>query len=145
MTRDLTKSALSPDHKARLQSVGLRPTRQRLMICEHLFDGVDKHFTAEDLFRDLGARGGDETLSLATIYNTLKGFKDSGLLSTLSVDSGKMYYDTNTTHHYHIYDASGRHLSDFDTQAVDIKGLPEMPDGHEIDRIDVIIRTKPIS
>lgn len=131
-------------HRERLHAAGLRPTRQRLLICDYLFDGVDKHFTAEDLFRELGEGEAQDTLSLATIYNTLKGFTEAGLLSTLSVDSGKMYYDTNTSHHYHVYDAGGRLLSDLDTQAMQIQGLPELPDGQEIERIDVIIRTKSV-
>lgn len=138
----MTISESHDDHKARLQSVGLRPTRQRLMICEHLFNGVDKHFTAEELFRDLSGLEAADTLSLATIYNTLKGFTEAGLLSTLNVDSGKMYYDTNTSHHYHVYDAGGRLLSDLEASAMNIQGLPDMPEGQEIDRIDVIIRTK---
>ncbi len=134
---------ISDAHKARLQAAGLRPTRQRLMVCGYLFDGKDKHFTAEDLFRELSRKDGGDSLSLATIYNTLKGFTEAGLLSTLSVDSGKLYYDTNTSHHYHIYDAGGRLLSDLEVQAMEIKGLPDVPEGQEIDRIDVIIRTKP--
>ncbi len=129
-------------HRARLQAAGLRPTRQRLMICEHLFDGNDKHFTAEELFQEISGPAEKSSLSLATIYNTLKGFTEAGLLSTLSVDSGKMYYDTNTSHHYHVYDAGGRLLSDLETKAMTIVGLPELPEGREIDRIDVIIRTK---
>lgn len=130
-------------NRARLQKSGLRATRQRLMICGYLFDGVDKHFTAEDLFLELGENKDKDSLSLATIYNTLKGFTEAGLLSTLTVDSGKMYYDTNTSHHYHVYDAAGRLLSDLETQTMVLQGLPELPEGQEIDRIDVIIRTKP--
>jgi len=128
--------------KARLQSAGLRPTRQRLMICGHLFNGQDRHFTAEDLFLELRGNDGVDTLSLATIYNTLKGFTEVGLLSTLTVDSGKLYYDTNTSHHYHVYNSEGRLLSDLEVSEMQIKGLPQLPDGQEIDRIDVIIRTK---
>ena len=138
----MTLHGPNADHKQILQEAGLRPTRQRLMICEQLFDGKDKHFTPEELFRDLGGEEGNAALSLATIYNTLKGFTEAGLLSTLTVDSGKMYYDTNTSHHYHVYDPSGRLLSDLETQAITISGLPEVPEGQEIDRIDVIIRTK---
>lgn len=134
---------ISEAHKARLKSAGLRPTRQRLMVCDYLFDGADKHFTAEDLFRELSDKAEGDTLSLATIYNTLKGFTEAGLLSTLSVDSGKLYYDTNTSHHYHLYDAGGRLLSDLDARAMQLQGLPELPEGQEIDRIDVIIRTRP--
>ena len=143
MVEALKSSAQSDMHKERLQSVGLRPTRQRVMICDVLFDGKDKHFTAEELYRELNLRQGENSLSLATIYNTLKGFTEAGLLSTLSVDSGKLYYDTNTSHHYHIYDANGRQLSDMQTQALQIQGLPDVPEGQEIDRIDIIIRTKP--
>lgn len=135
--------SISEAHKARLQSAGLRPTRQRLMVCHYLFDGENKHFTAEDLFLELSRKDGGDSLSLATIYNTLKGFTEAGLLSTLSVDSGKLYYDTNTSHHYHIYNEGGRLLSDLDVDAMEIQGLPDLPEGQEIDRIDVIIRTKP--
>ncbi len=137
------KKTNSKTHRDRLVAVGLRPTRQRLLVCAWLFDGHDKHFTAEQLFRELSHKGSDKPLSLATIYNTLKGFTDAGLLSTLSVDSGRLYYDTNTTHHYHIYDTQGRLLSDIDAGAVNIKGLPVIAKGQEIDRIDVIIRTRP--
>lgn len=146
MSQMVDNSTVRDEHKLRLQAAGLRPTRQRLMICDYLFDGMDKHFTAEELFRELSSPDGvKDTLSLATIYNTLKGFTEVGLLSTLSVDSGKLYYDTNTSHHYHVYDAGGRLLSDLETQAMQIQGLPDMPEGQEVDRIDVIIRTKPIA
>jgi Fur family iron response transcriptional regulator len=132
-------------HKERLLAAGLRPTRQRLAICEWMFDGRDKHFTAEELYRELSAapHPAGQPMSLATVYNTLKGFTEAGLLSTLNVDSGKMYYDTNTSHHYHLYDAQGRHLSDIETSAMSIMGLPDIGDDLEIDRVDVIIRTRP--
>ncbi len=136
------KNTHSNIHKDRLKAAGLRPTRQRLLVCAWLFDGHDKHFTAEQLFRELSHKRSDKSLSLATIYNTLKGFTEAGLLSTLSVDSGRLYYDTNTSHHYHIYDTQGRLLSDIDAGALDIKGLPDVAKGQEIDRVDVIIRTR---
>lgn len=144
MIENMKQISSTPDHKQLLRQAGLRPTRQRLMICEQLFDGVDKHFTAEELFRDLGGEKDDAAPSLATIYNTLKGFKEAGLLSTLTIDPGKLYYDTNTSHHYHFYDTSGRLLTDLEAQSMTISGLPELPDGQILDRIDVIVRTKPI-
>jgi len=140
---ELNVSDTALDHTRRLQEAGLRPTRQRVRICEQLFNGKDRHFTAEELFNELNHSAQGESLSLATIYNTLKGFTEAGLLSTLTVDSGKLYYDTNTSHHYHVYDASGRCLADLDTTSMKVQGLPDLPEGHEIDRIDIIVRTKP--
>lgn len=140
-----TSHSDATSHKDRLLAAGLRPTRQRLAICNWMFDGRDKHFTAEELYRELSSapKSSGQSLSLATIYNTLKGFTEVGLLSTLNVDSGKMYYDTNTSHHYHLYDMKGRQLSDIETSAMSITGLPDIGDDLEIDRIDVIIRTRP--
>lgn len=141
---DTSVADSAEDSAARLLAAGLRPTRQRLMICEWMFDGHDKHFTAEDLYSELKSDTDQPSLSLATIYNTLKGFTEAGLLSTLSVDSGRLYYDTNTSHHYHLYDEHGQ-LSDVKAQALNITGLPDIQPGYEIDRVDVIIRTKPKS
>ncbi len=139
------KSGLNP-HKARLTAAGLRPTRQRLQICAWLFDGADKHFTAEQLFRELNPKRAGKPLSLATVYNTLKGFTEAGLLSTLSVDNGRLYYDTNTTHHYHVYDTQRRLLADIDASTLDIKclkGWVAIAEGQEVECIDVIVRTRP--
>lgn len=126
--------------KDKLIAAGLRPTRQRLLIGGWLFSGVDKHFTAEELHRDM--MKSDGTVSLATIYNTLGTFTEAGLLHTVNVDSGRMFYDTNTGPHYHLYDEDGQILRDVAIDQFGITGLPDLPAGQVIDRIDVIIRTK---
>lgn len=131
---------LVTDHKNRLSSAGLRPTKQRVLLSEWLFTGEDKHFTAEELHRDVSEEGAK--VSLATVYNTLSAFTEAGLLKTLSVDSSRMYYDTNTDAHFHFYDEDGQVLSDIESSGVEIKGLPNLPAGTDIDRIDVIIRTR---
>ena len=124
----------------KLVLAGLRSTRQRLLIGEWLFSGEDKHFTAEDIHREF-KRGGT-SVSLATIYNTLGTFTDAGLLHTVSVTGDRVYYDTNTTPHYHFYDEDQRALTDLDIGELELKVLPLMPDGKAVDRIDVIIRMK---
>jgi len=127
-------------HKDRLSQAGLRPTRQRLRLSEWLFTGEDKHFTAEDLHRDV--KGGDEPVSLATVYNTLSAFTQAGLLKTVTVDASRVYYDTNIDSHFHFYDEEGHELSDISSEGVEITGLPNLPEGTDVDRIDIIIRTR---
>jgi len=127
-------------NREKLTEAGLRPTQQRLLLAGWLFRGEDKHFTAEDIHRDMCVQ--QENVSLATIYNTLNAFTDAGLLTTVSVDAARLYYDTNVTPHYHIYDESAKQLSDVPAGDITISGLPTLPDGQVVGSVDIIIRTK---
>ena len=126
----------------RLSKAGLRSTRQRLEIGNWLFSGTDKHFTAEDIHNDFLSKG--TSVSLATIYNTLGVFMDAGLLHTVSVEGDRVYYDTNTSPHFHFYDETRQQLTDFDISDLELSQLPVLPEGKAVDRIDVIIRTKAV-
>ena len=78
----------------RLQSAGLRPTRQRMALGWLLFGKGDRHVTAEALFEE--ARGSKTALSLATVYNTLRQFSEASLLREIAVYGSRIWYDTNT-------------------------------------------------
>ena len=66
---------LNTDFVDKLRNSGLRPTKQRLKICEILFDN-DKtfHFSVKDLSRIISQKLG-EKISLATVYNTVHAFE----------------------------------------------------------------------
>ncbi len=68
-----------------LRANDLRPTKQRVLIGDYLFDGIDKHVTAESLFKKLSneKRG----VSLATVYNTLHEFCKKELLNKITIDT----------------------------------------------------------
>ena len=126
---------------ARLRSVGLRPTRQRLALGRLLLENGDRHITAEQLHGE--AVGANIQVSLATVYNTLHQFTDAGLLREVVVEPGRSYFDTNTTDHHHFFcDADGR-LQDIPGEDVMVSGFPLPPLGTEICRVDVIIRVRP--
>src|ERR1700689_4148443 len=93
-----------------LKQAGLRPTRQRLALAGLLFDGNDRHVTAEQLHGE--AQSAAIKVSLATIYNTLHQFTEAGLLREVVVEPGRSYFDTNTTDHHHFYCAKDAHLRD---------------------------------
>ena len=59
----------------KLRSSGLRPTKQRVKICEVLFN-TDKtfHFTINELVTRISKVSSDK-ISLATVYNTVHSFK----------------------------------------------------------------------
>ena len=89
------------------------------------------------------AVGADIRVSLATVYNTLHQFTEAGLLREVVVESGRSYFDTNTTDHLHFFcDTDGR-LQDIPGEDVMVSGFPLPPLGTEICRVDVIIRVRP--
>ena len=122
----------------RLRGVGLRPTRQRLALAKLLFEGGNRHVTAEILHVE--AQTAEIRVSLATVYNTLHQFTAVGLLREIVVDSQRCYFDTNISDHHHFfYENSGR-LEDIPGEEVVLARLPEAPTGAKVTRVDVVIR-----
>jgi Fur family iron response transcriptional regulator len=126
------------DALARLKTAGLRPTRQRLALAKLLFDGGDRHVTAEQLHAM--AREADVKVSLATVYNTLHQFNESGLLREVVIGPGRSYFDTNTGDHHHFFIEPDGELVDIPSDAVRVDRLPAPPAGTSLDQVDVIIR-----
>ena len=138
---DMRRSARAKeDATARLRMAGLRPTRQRVMLAGLLFRGHDRHLTAETLHEE-AVRAGVK-VSLATVYNTLNQFTDVGLLRQVAVDGSKTYFDTNTSDHHHFFVEGQNALVDIPSTSVSIGDLPQVLDGYEIARVDVVVRLK---
>ncbi|MEJ0062972.1 MAG: iron response transcriptional regulator IrrA [Alphaproteobacteria bacterium] len=125
---------------ALLSRAGIRPTKQRIALGQLLFDGKDRHITAEQLHD--AARSHGHTMALATVYNSLHQFTAAGLLRQVVVDATKVYFDTNTGHHHHFFDPGTGSLADVPGEAVRIERLPSPPEGRSIDHVDVIIRLR---
>lgn len=125
----------------KLRDAGLRPTRQRMALAGLLFRGGDRHVSAEDLHRE--AEQARIPVSLATVYNTLNQFTGAGLLREVAIEGDRTFFDTNTSNHFHFYLEEKGGLFDIGTENLEVTGLPPLPEGTAIDRIDVIVRLKP--
>jgi Fur family iron response transcriptional regulator len=121
-----------------LRKAGLRPTRQRLALGALLFEGGDRHVTAELLHAEAVAVG--HHVSLATVYNTLHQFKRAGLLRELAINGSKAYFDTNTSNHNHFFVEAEGELRDIPGDAIRVDGVPTPPEGMRISHIDVVVR-----
>ena len=120
---------------------GLRPTRQRVALAGLLVgDGQDRHVTAEWLFD--AAKGTDESVSLATVYNTLRAFCDAGLMQEVTVDGHKSYFDTRVDEHPHFYWEDDGRLTDAPAADLQFAKIPDAPEGAEISKVDVVIRLR---
>ncbi len=122
----------------RLQQANLRPTRQRLALGRLLFDGVDRHVTAEQLHAE--AMAARVSVSLATVYNTLNQFTRAGLLREVVVEPGRSYFDTNTDDHHHFFHEDSGKLTDIEGAELTVVDLPKPPSGAKVSRVDVVIR-----
>ena len=123
---------------AKLKQAGLRPTRQRIALAKLLFEKDDRHVSAEDLHEE--ARAAGVTVSLATIYNTLHQFTESGLMREVVVEAGRSYFDTNTGDHHHFFHEDTGLLEDIPSDQINVAELPSAPSGTAVSRVDVIVR-----
>ncbi len=126
--------------KAKLRDAGLRPTRQRIMLGWMLFAKGHRHVSAEALFQE--ATRARASLSLATVYNTLRQFSDVGLIRQVHVGAGKAYFDTNTSEHHHFVIDGEDEVLDVEEAQVEIGALPQAPAGFAIAGVDVIVRLR---
>jgi Fur family iron response transcriptional regulator len=136
----MTRQAIETGTKW-LTSAGLRPTRQRVALATLLVgDGQHRHVTAESLFS--ATKDSGESVSLATVYNTLRAFCDAGLLQEVMVDGSKSYFDTNTHDHPHFFWEDDQTLTDAPADELEITRVPDAPEGAEIASVDVVIRLR---
>ena len=124
----------------KLRSSNLRPTKQRLKICQFLFDREKTfHFTVETLNKKINKNGATK-VSLATIYNTIEAFTSAGYLKEILTSKNKSYYDTNIKSHHHFYDEGSKELTDIDYNQVKLSRVPIPPKGKKIKNLEVVIR-----
>ena len=124
----------------KLRNSGLRPTKQRLKICEVLFDTKKTfHFTISDLVKIIREKL-SQKISLATVYNTVHAFKKKGYLKEISINSDKNYFDTNTSIHHHFYDEDTNELIDCDVNAIDSVNVKNNITGKKINSVEVLIK-----
>ena len=124
----------------KLRSSGLRPTKQRLKICEVLFNAEKTfHFTINDLSKIIRESLG-EKISLATVYNTIHAFKKKGYLKEISINSDKNYFDTNISAHHHFYDEDTNELIDCNENDIDSINVKNNITGKKINSVEVLIK-----
>ena len=125
---------------SKLRNSGLRPTKQRIKICEVLFNKEKTfHFTINDLVKIIENEA-NEKISLATVYNTVHAFEKKGYLKEISIDSHKSYFDTNTSAHHHFFDEDTHQLIDIDKNDLDKINIKKNIPGKKIKSVEVLVK-----
>jgi len=124
----------------KLRNSGLRPTKQRLQICEVLFS-TDKtfHFTINELEKKIRDKINNK-ISLATVYNTVHAFEKKGYLKQIPINSNQTYFDTNVTDHHHFYDTKDEKLIDLENSDVGPINIRRKINGKKIKSVEVLVK-----
>jgi Fur family iron response transcriptional regulator len=123
----------------RLRQAGVPLTVPRLEIARVLLT-EPVHLAADQVLALVRERS-PET-SRATVYNTLRLFREKNLVRELIVDPERVVYDSNTDPHYHLYDVDTGQLTDVSADELRVVGMPQLPCHVELDQVDVIIRVR---
>ena len=123
----------------KIESSGIRPTKQRRVLAKILFENGNRHLSADELFDDVKKE--DRKISMATVYNTLKQFTSLGLVREVVVDQNKSLYCTNHKSHYHLYIEDEGKIVDIPTKNIDLN-IPSIPACLQLHNIDVIVRIR---
>ena len=128
------------EYVEKLRKSGLRPTKQRLKICELLFNSNKTfHFTVNDLAK-MAENKENINISLATIYNTIHAFKKKGYLKEIPINSNQSYFDTNTSNHHHFFDEKKGELIDLENKDINPIKINKKIPGKKINSIEVLVK-----
>ena len=125
----------------KLRAHRINPTHQRIEIAHALFSRCE-HLSADQIMAIVNERQSET--SKATVYNTLNLFLEKKLIREVIVDPSKVFYDPNTSVHYHMYDVESGKLTDIDAADVRVSGLPPLPAGMVTEGMDIVVRVRPV-
>lgn len=99
-----------------LKETGVRITPQRHAILEYLINSMS-HPTADDIYKALEGRF--PNMSVATVYNNLRVFREVGLVKELTYGDASSRFDFTTTNHYHVICETCGKIVDFHYPGLD--------------------------
>ncbi|MFB4160539.1 peroxide-responsive transcriptional repressor PerR [Geomicrobium sp. JSM 1781026] len=99
-----------------LKKTKVRMTPQRHAILEFLFETMT-HPTADEIYKAL--EGKFPNMSVATVYNNLRVFKEAGIVKELTYGDSSSRFDSITNNHYHIICNDCGKIVDFHYPALD--------------------------
>ena len=133
------KSSEALDVVGLLRQHDIQPTSQRILITRLVLERCT-HLSAEDVYRLVNAT--DRRVSQATVYNTLGLLTEKGVIREVIADPSRVFYDPNISPHHHFYDVESGELRDIDANQIQVAKWPPLPEGTDLERVDVIVRLR---
>ena len=90
--------------------VGLRMTLPRKIILE-VIEAADDHPDVDEMYRRAVEK--DRSISIATVYRTIKLFEEAGIIEKLDIGDGRSRYEEAGEHHEHLIDVESGEIIEF--------------------------------
>ncbi|SEN65818.1 peroxide-responsive transcriptional repressor PerR [Lihuaxuella thermophila] len=114
-----------------LKAIGVRMTPQRHAILNYLLSAMN-HPTADEIYKAL--EGSFPNMSVATVYNNLRVFKEAGLVRELTYGDASSRFDANMDEHYHVICRKCGKITDFEYPSlVDVEREASRATGYHVD------------
>ena len=97
-----------------------------------------KHLSADQVHEKLKQKG--FTISKATVYNTLNAFSECGIVSEVTIDPRRTYYDSRTTPHHHFFNIDTGQLVDIASDDMSVENIPRLPDNTQIQDLEIVVK-----
>ncbi len=126
-----------------LRKVGLKVTQPRKRILDLLEETVNKHMTADDIYRVLMQAGDD--IGLATVYRVLNQFEAAGLVVKHNFEGGQAYYELDSgIHHDHMVCIETGKVIEFSNDEIErLQAEIAAKHGYDIEDHSLVIYVRP--
>ena len=126
-----------------LRKVGLKVTQPRKRILDLLEETINKHMTADDIYRVLMQAGDD--IGLATVYRVLNQFEAAGLVVKHNFEGGQAYYELDSgMHHDHMVCVETGKVVEFSNAEIErLQAEIAAEHGFEIEDHSLVIYVRP--
>ena len=126
-----------------LRKVGLKVTQPRKRILDLLEETVNKHMTADDIYRVLIQAGDD--IGLATVYRVLNQFEAAGLVVKHNFEGGQAYYELDSgMHHDHMVCIETGKVIEFSNDEIErLQAQIAAEHGYDIQDHSLVIYVRP--
>ncbi len=126
-----------------LRKVGLKVTQPRKRILDLLEETVNKHMTADDIYRVLMQAGDD--IGLATVYRVLNQFEAAGLVVKHNFEGGQAYYELDSgMHHDHMVCIETGKVIEFSNDEIErLQAEIAAEHGYDIEDHSLVIYVRP--
>jgi Fur family ferric uptake transcriptional regulator len=127
-----------------LRKAGLKVTHPRMRILEILDSNGGKHFTAEDIYRQLLEHHDD--IGLATVYRVLTQFEAAGMVLKHNFEGGQAVYELDRgKHHDHMVDVESGKVIEFSSDEIErLQHEIAAKHGYAIEDHSLVLYVRPI-
>jgi len=115
---------------------GIQPTPQRIAVAEYILT-TKSHPSADEIWEHV--RRACQTISRATVYNTLNLFVEKNLITSQVLREGTIVFDPRVDAHHHFIDTHTGEIFDVPWDALKVSGARSLR-GFDVVDYQVIMR-----